>query len=434
MILRFSVQNYLSFDDEQEISFVASKLSDRDDGLIDMGNVSPDLKVLPVAIVYGPNASGKSNLLAALSDMRGLVLHSHRSGTPDGGIGRRPFALRKSCFAEPTVFSIDFLLDNVRYHYGFSFDNSVFREEWLFFYPEGTRRRLFERVAGEPIKFGPSFKGEKKQIEALTRDNSLFVSAAAQNNHDALKEIFQFFRGIVVDLDVFSTRGMNQIRSGKSDVDERAIKFLSIIGTGIVSYRRKKIDYSPKIEKFQDSLAELIKESLSDEIGSSYKDFMSKLQDIELGHLNEDGEEIYFNLDDESAGTHKLLGVLSQIFSVLDTGGFVAADEIDVSVHSQVTEAIVALFSNKTTNPNGAQLLATTHDTNLMTSNILRRDEIWLVEKGPFGMSQLFPLTDIRTRKQDNIERGYLEGRYGAVPLVDINDVIAELGCGAKES
>ena len=434
MILRFSVQNYLSFDEEQEISFIASKLSDRDDGLIDLSHVSSGLQGLPVAVVYGANASGKSNLLQAMSKMRQLVLFSHRSSGPGEGIKRRFFALRDDCQQEETKFSIDFLVDNVRYHYGFSFDDQMYREEWLYFYPEGSRRVLFEREAGEAIKFGPSFKGEKKTLESLMRENSLFVSVAAQNNHDVLGKVFQFFQSTNINLDVYGERGVFGISTGRTNIDQKTINFLSLIGTGIIGFRFKKRDMSEKVSSLQDELSKVIGQYLGDEVSKDYIVSMSNYQDIEFEHQGNDGSKAFLKIDQESSGTRKLVSLLSNIFSVLDQGGFIAIDEVDVSVHSQVTEAIIALFTSKVTNPNGAQLLATTHDTNLMNSKVLRRDEIWLVEKSRSGMSELFPLTDIRTRKQDNIEKGYLEGRYGAVPMVDIHDLIAEVGCGAQKS
>ncbi|OSQ32250.1 ATP/GTP-binding protein [Thalassospira sp. MCCC 1A03138] len=434
VILRFSVQNYLSFDEEQEISFIASKLRDRDDGLIDLGHVSSGLQGLPVAVVYGANASGKSNLLQAISNMRQLVLFSHRASGPGEGIKRSFFALRSDCKQEETKFSIDFLLNNVRYHYGFSFDNEMYREEWLYFYPEGSRRVLFEREAGESIKFGPSFRGEKKTLENLTRENSLFVSVAAQNNHDVLGEVFQFFQRTNVNMDVYGQGGIFQINTGEIDIDKRSINFLSLIGTGITGFRRQKKQVSDEAIGIRGSLSKIIDQYIGGKVSEEYLKYMSNYQDVEFEHQGDNGTSSFLKIAQESSGTRRLISLLNHVFYVLDQGGFIAIDEVDVSVHSQATEAIIALFSNKETNPNGAQLLATTHDTNLMNSKVLRRDEIWLVEKNRAGMSQLFPLTDIRTRKQDNIEKGYLEGRYGAVPMVDIHDLIAEVGCGAEKS
>lgn len=434
MILRFSVRNYLSFDEEQEISFISSKLRDRGDGLIDLGHVSPGLQGLPVALVYGANASGKSNLLQAISNMRQLVLFSHRSSGPGEGIKRSFFALRSDCKQEETKFSIDFLLNNVRYHYGFSFDDEMYREEWLYFYPEGSRRVLFEREAGEPIKFGPSFKGEKKALENLMRENSLFVSVAAQNNHDVLGNVFQFFQSANINLDVYGKRGEFGVSTGEINIEERSINFLNLIGTGIIGFRRQKKDRSEKVNSLETNLSKIVGQYFGDKAGEDYLNSMSNYQHIEFEHQGDNGNNAFLKMEQESSGTIKLISLLSFVFSALDRGDFIAIDEVDVSVHSQVTEAIIALFSNKATNPNGAQLLATTHDTNLMNSKLLRRDEIWLVEKNRAGMSELFPLTDIRTRKQDNIEKGYLEGRYGAVPMVDIHDLIAEVGCGAEKS
>ncbi|OBP73266.1 hypothetical protein BAE42_14135 [Mesorhizobium loti] len=129
------------------------------------------------------------------------------------------------------------------------------------------------------------------------------------------------------------------------------------------------------------------------------------------------GKQVFFNLDKESAGTRRLLALLAPIFAALDHGGLIVIDEIDASLHTRACEAILALFSSTEFNANGAQLIATTHDTNILSSNLLRRDQIWFCEKGDTGETALFPLTDLRTRATDNIEKGYLQGRFGAIPF-----------------
>ncbi len=138
---------------------------------------------------------------------------------------------------------------------------------------------------------------------------------------------------------------------------------------------------------------------------------------IELAHRGSEGEAIYFDLDHESAGTRRLLILLGSVFHALDDGVPLVVDELDASLHTRACEAVLSLFSSPATNPNGAQMIATTHDTNLLRSPLLRRDQIWFTEKDGEGATHLYPLTDIRTRKGDNIEKGYLQGRYGAIPF-----------------
>ena len=137
---------------------------------------------------------------------------------------------------------------------------------------------------------------------------------------------------------------------------------------------------------------------------------------FELAHKGRNGETVYFQLDWESAGTRWLLILLGLVFRALDNRAPIIVDDLDASLHTQAAEAVLGLFSSPKTNPKGAQIVATTHNTNLMDSSILRRDQIWFTEKDDSGATRLYPLTDIRTRKGDNIERGYLQDRYGATP------------------
>jgi AAA15 family ATPase/GTPase len=138
---------------------------------------------------------------------------------------------------------------------------------------------------------------------------------------------------------------------------------------------------------------------------------------VKLSHINRYGNSVEFDFEDESDGTRRLFSLLVHIFRALDTGATIFIDELSASLHTLAGEALLALFSSPTTNPKGAQLIATTHDTNLLRSSLLRRDQIWFTEKDREGSTHLYPLTDIRTRKGDNIERGYLQGRYGAIPF-----------------
>jgi hypothetical protein len=142
-----------------------------------------------------------------------------------------------------------------------------------------------------------------------------------------------------------------------------------------------------------------------------------KAAHLQLAHQGADGRAVYFDLQQESDGTRRLLRLMIPAFRALDAGAIMAVDELDSSLHTRACELVVALFSNSVTNPKGAQLIATTHDTNLLVSSHLRRDQVWLAEKDPEGATHVYPLTDFRTRKSDNLERGYLEGRYGAIPF-----------------
>jgi len=426
VLIRFGAQNHLSIHDRQELSMVATSLKDREDGLIEYKNKSKQ-KLLPAAIIYGANASGKSNLIAAFRSMWSMVLYSHSKGEPGGGVPINTFALNSKSTTEPTIFDCDFIIDGVRYHYGFEATEDAFTSEWLYSYPAGTQRKLFERSGPMPedVSFGSYLTGKKKDIAALMRPNSLFLSTAMQNNHQELFKVGTFFTSLSF-YDSISTKG-REIESQffEKDLDGRVFDFLEKIGTGVVGHRKTEREVPEEEKAFILGLGSLLRNTQGyTNIPELTFDELGKKTSIELAHINSDGEKIYFKLDRESAGTRRLLLMLGTIYRSLDQGVPLIIDELDASLHTQACEALVALFTNSTTNPNGAQLIATTHDTNLMISSHLRRDEIWFTEKKTDGATDLYPLSDITTKKGDNFEKGYLQGRYGAIPFASS---IAEL-------
>ena len=193
MLLRFGVSNRLSMRDRQELALTASSLKDPTGGLIDCPP-APSGSVLPAVLIYGANASGKSNLVDSIRIMREMVLGSHRKGNLGGGVqARRPFALDPASPQNPTRFDVDFVMEGVRYHYGFEASDEAFLSEWLCAFPRGYRRTLFERE-GSDFHFGRALGWQNRTITALVRPNSLYVSAAAQNGHEMLSRVFAYFQ------------------------------------------------------------------------------------------------------------------------------------------------------------------------------------------------------------------------------------------------
>ena len=414
MLLRFGVSNHLSIRDSQELSFVPSSLKDESAGLIDCP-AAPNGSLLPAAVIYGPNASGKSNLIDAIHTMRWMVLTSQTKGEPDGGVPRSPFKLDPASSQMPSCFDIDFVVDGVRHHYGFKSSSKAFESEWLYAFPKSQRRTLFERE-GDTFNFGRGLKGQNNDIAGLTRPNSLYVSAAAQNNHEQLSRIFGFFRSMLGVRGVAVHSGMASGQLTKQGMDSRVIDFFKNINTGVITYRRKETELPEEVRTANQEIFAVLKRVVGPR-GDFEMDLGDKHVTIELAHQGRDGEVVYLELDRESAGTRRLLILLGLAYKALDKGRPLYIDELDASLHTQASAAVLKLFCSPETNPKGAQLIATTHDTNLLESSVLRRDQVWFTEKDSEGATQLYPLIDIRTRKGDNIERGYLQGRYGAVPL-----------------
>lgn len=413
MLLRFGVSNALSIRDFQELLLTASSLKDPDAGLIACPS-APTGYVVPAAAIYGANAAGKTNLCEAIDAMRRMVLYSHTRGEPDGGVPHHPFRLDPKCKAGRSRFEMDFVIDNVRYLYGFETSDAAFESEWLYASRKSYRRTLFRRNGGE-FRFGRELKGENRPIAKLTRPNSLYVSAAAQNGHEELSRVYSFFRSFNDVGAVFVPGNVASDLFVKKEPDPRTIEFLGSMDTGAVDFRRKETALPDDIKALRRNVTAAIQETM----GSGYNvdlDTGDKRSAIELGHRDINGERVYFDLRLESAGTRRLLVILDYVFHALDSGGLLVVDELDASLHTRAAESVLGLFCSPETNGKGAQIIATTHDTNLMTSSLLRRDQLWFTEKDAAGATQLYPLTDIRTRKGDNIEKGYLQGRFGAVP------------------
>ncbi len=422
MFLRFAISNYCSIHESQALSFVASSLKDRDDGLIEC-TAAPSGSIIPAIVIYGPNASGKTSLVTAIQFAQGAILHSHAKGDSKGGVPRQPFKLDPRAASEPTRCEIDFVLNGMRHHYGFTATSEEFESEWLYYFPSSHRRRLFEREGGQFL-FGRDLGGHNTVISNLTRPNSLFVSTAAQNRHAYLSKVVDLFRSIrfVRNVDVPGAAAISKLNE-EGGMDGRVIAFLRNAGTGVVNYKRHEVETSETERLIGREVFDLFRRIT--DLGDELPDPQDTKVIYELTHRASDGELVPLDLNEESAGTRRLLLVLGEAYRAIDHGSLLVVDELDASLHTHVCEAVLRIFCHAAHNPLGAQLVATTHDTNVMSRSIgqpeglLRRDEIWFVGKSDVGATEVYPLTDFSSRKDDNFERGYLEGRFGAVPFDD---------------
>lgn len=384
MLRSFRVANHKSIRDEQELLLLPVYESDR--------------SALPVAAIYGANASGKSNLLDALAFMRSAVLDSYPRWEPDQGVPRQPFRLDPKALARPSDFVVDVELDGVRHTYGFSVDDEQVLEEWLHTYPEKRRRIIFER-SGDEIKFGstvPSQRGVADVLEELTRPNALFLSVASRSNFPVLLPMYSWF------LRALRSGFLSPIRVSEARIAE----FFSQSTSG----RNVLLD----LIRFADLGITALQV-----LGTEYKQLFF--------YHSASGAPLH--LWEESEGTQVWLGTLYHVMPVLGTSGTLVVDEIDTSLHPRLTARLIALFQDSETNPNGAQLIFTTHDTTLLSptlgEEVLRRDQVWFTEKDERGATTLYPLSDFKPRKGENTERRYLGGSYGAVPRLFPDDFVA---------
>ena len=422
MIIEFRFKNFKSFKDEAVLNLVASSDKKLPENLL----VCPDdekSKLLGTTAIYGPNASGKSTIFQAFEFARDFIIRSTKS-TPDARINVTPFLLDSSRL-EPSQFEFTFIGNGIRYQYGFAVSNRMVHSEWLISYPKGRPRKLFERFQENNktiYEFGTGFKGEKEKIKELTRPNVLFLSVGATFNNEQLLDIYHWFvskTDIVGTNDIpepfifdFIVKHPNVINNLKS-----LIKYADL---GIVDFAlsKKEIGSGNYPEDMPEALRKAI-EAFNKAIEEAGDENLKRIDNYDLSISHKSGEDTFaFPWESESDGTRRLFGLSAPIFDALENGKVLFVDEIDRSLHPLLGRKLVQLFQDPKTNPNGAQLVFNTHDTSLLSSGLLRRDQVWFLEKDQKGASHIYSLLDYSPRKDEALERGYLQGRYGAVPFL----------------
>jgi hypothetical protein len=409
MILRFGVENHRSIRDYQEISFARSALK----GPEHVTWPSPGAKrgVLPVMALYGANASGKSNVLAALATMQEHVVKSHVSLGPTDPMPRRPFLLGPQR-DQPSRFDLDLVVGGVRYHYGFVVHGRGVEEEWLYAWPEGHQQLWLHRVGTDRSawRFGPRLKGERARIASFTRDNSLFLSAAAQNNHPQLGPLFQAFATGIQIAWPKNTTDRHFFASDRDILGDprlRALLRSADLGVADVRVEDRQQEFDQLLASMRASgdpaMVHLMEQTVA----------AGPPRELVLGHAAADGV-VFLQPNDESVGTRALRDLGVAAIGALDAGTLLAVDEIDRGMHPDLAKALIGLFTDPATNPNGAQLLFTTHDQSIL--EVLRRDEVVIVEKDAGGGTSLTPVSAYRTLRRDNLRTSYAEGRYGGIP------------------
>ena len=414
MLIEFRVKNFRSLRDEQVLSLVAST----DKTLLDTHAMQTGLKAAPrllkSAVVYGANASGKSNLIKALQYMRGVVLESAALQPGQTFDRLQPFKLDATSGGMPTEFEITFILDSVRYQYGFAMNTKRIVSEHLLVYKAFKPQRWFERhidaESGKDVyEFGSSLKGAKNLWEGATRPNALFLSMAVQLNSELLHPVFNWFAERLVIFNEQSPLSPQfSVQMLKQEAERKAIcEFLRAADISIAD-----IEVATKqamVHTIRFDLATGKREEAASE---------QAVDEVRFHHITEHGNAV-FDLQDESSGTRNLLFLTGPILDILDKGLTLVVDELDTSLHTLLVQALVRLFHRSEVNTGGAQLIFTTHDTSLLDAyGLFRRDQVWFVEKRPDQSSSLYPLLDFSPRKNEALERGYLQGRYGALPFL----------------
>ena len=416
MLIEFSVSNFRSIRERQTLSLAASAGDElRTTNVIKTGApATPDL--LRSAVVYGPNAAGKSNLILALRFIHDLVLNSAQKTQQGDEIDVTPFLMDDGdATTKPSEFELIFVERGVRYQYGVCLTKRRVESEWLIAYPKGSPQTWFERDANsdDGWKFGANFKGQRKLWQDSTRDNALFLSTAVQLKSEQLMPVFEWFRKRLRVIAPY-TRIMPTFSLQECERDglvrTQIVDFMKSADLGIdgIDVIRGKFDES----RLPDDMSPLLKEEILKGMENQ------EIADIYLIHKTPSGKEVQLDLDEESGGTRQLFGLAGPLLDVLRNGWILVIDELDTSLHPLLMRNLVQMFHNPNINRENAQLLFSTHDTTILDREIFRRDQVWFVEKDRHLQTRLYPLTDFSPRKDENFGRGYLQGRYGAVPFV----------------
>ncbi len=440
MLLAFRAENARSFRERIELSLLATRISDK--GVvreIPWRDEDRRIGVLPAAGIFGANASGKSNLLKAMDDMRRHVLASFRQGRPGGGIPVRPFLLADDGGASPTTYEVDLVLNEVRHEYGFRIDSERVLEEWAYSYPHGRPAALFHRH-GDEVKLGAAEKAKSRATLELLRPNALYLSTAAAINHPGLLPLYEWFMRNLLFADVGSRPVRQAFTAELLDEDEQREQVLSLLreaDLGITGAVRREIDPATR-ERIMEALSILRGEDEGSGSGSGEDPIEFEDFEVRLKHQAAGGD-VELPPMDESMGTLVWFGMIGPVIDALRQGSVLLADELDASLHPTLVDILVRLFQSPESNPRRAQLIFNSHDVTLMGdsgSHTLGRDQIWFTEKDENGGTRLYPLTDLDPRKGEAVGRRYLAGRYGATPIVSagqLERIVGAIASGPEE-
>ncbi|MBD2728110.1 ATP-binding protein [Nostoc sp. FACHB-892] len=428
MFIEFSVGNYRSFKEQVTFSMVAANLVAKDKKL-DENNVfeiDEDLKLLKSAAIYGANASGKSNLATALGFMRWFMINSSKETQSTEKIGVDQFKLSTETEAQPSFFEIVFLMNDKRYRYGFEATRDKVVSEWLFYVPKLKETKLFERKLG---KFSVSKTYKADGIQQKTRHNALFLSVSAQFNVQIAEKILDWLTNRVALISTLNDRGYRGYTVSCLMNNENKDEILQLF---------KKLDLGFSDLKVEES--EITADSLPKELPDELKNLIlknaeGKLSSVQTIHQKFDAKgnlvstEV-FDLDEqESEGTKKVFSLAGPLVDTLKNGNVLIIDEFDARIHALISRAIVELFNSNETNPNNAQLIFMTHDTNLLNNKLFRRDQIWFTEKNRYGATDLYSLAEYKIPDDAPFESDYIQGRYGAIPYIgNLNHLIDSHG------
>lgn len=407
MLLEFSCSNHRSIRDEILFSAIAGSDKTHAENI----EKAADVEVLKSSVIYGANGSGKSNFIDAIAFVKNLVSNSINH-QPGQGILQVPHKLEG--YERKSNYKIQFVVDGIRYAFGFSLRNMLVVEEYLYYFPNGRQTKIFERD-GEEYSAGRNFRNRFNSCKDVLKPNRLMLSCAANfSSVDEVTAAYRFFNDELViynsgNQENWMNYSLHQINTNEK-VKATVLKFLDALGTGIkdiyVDIKKEDLDVSHLPPFLSDEFKKILLQEKIDAISAKvqYEGFETDL------------------ISEESTGIKKLFGILCPFIDIIANGKVLVCDELESNLHESLLFGLVKQFVN-TRGSKPAQLIFTTHETGLLNLDLFRRDQIWFTENKPADRStDLFSLTEIRNvRKDENFGKGYIAGKYGAIPMLNLN-------------
>lgn len=402
MLLEFTVGNFLSFKDKKTFSLEAGSITEHKENVVKEGKY----KVLRSAVIYGANSSGKSNFIKALDFMVTTVRNSSKLNSTDK-LNAKPFLLSTETENQPSFFEIIFTVSNVleidkRYRYGFEIDNEKIHSEWLYVLTGKSKKEEVYFIRNKEGIGVADFFENGKGFEVNTRDNGLYISLLDQFNVEVAKNVMRHISSlnILSGIDHETSIGATNVLYNNEKHKRAIIEFIKKLNLGFSNF------------------------NVSDDAEIGFKKRVSTLHKM-FDNKGSFVSEIEFKMaEQESSGTNKIFDLAGYVIFTITFGLILIIDELDSKLHPILTQEIIKLFNDPETNPKNAQLIFTTHDTNLLGANLFRRDQIWFTEKDEFETTDMYSLLEFKDedgntiRKDRSFEKDYIRGRYGAIPYI----------------
>lgn len=417
MLIQFSVSNYMSLKDETTLSLVAGQGKELNDNL----RQYKDGNLLPTIAIFGANAAGKSNIFKAMTAAINIIRSSNERQIDRPIPFIVPYAFDSECRINPSSFDFIFIVNGEKYQYGFSADQYRIYDEYLYLYKTKIPSLIFERTNTREYNFTSANESKLKKYIEKTSDNKLFLSTATNWNSDLTRNAYIWFANCV---DTYNDSNF-KLNPGTLEVFDNGGEALEDFVTSLLKTADINIsgyNIESEIVDAPNILIGDLPSGVQINAPQKMKHFM-----LSTNHIINNGQEIAeftLPLEAESEGTQKIFAFGPIIKDALERGRTLVVDEIDNSLHPLFLEYLISLFNNKESNPNNAQLIFNTHSVEVLSLDLFRRDQIYFVEKNnDDGVTELYALDEFSPRKTENIRKGYLQGRYGAVPNIGWEDL-----------